>query len=101
MLPYVSSYVKRDLEYVKRDLNMCGAALTSPWPACLLLLRRSGVREHIRQTKEKMPQEAYERGLYRIPAPTPKAAAAVCFSAAQRATLATQSFFHPLLRLVH
>jgi hypothetical protein len=36
-------------------------------------------------------KEGYERGLYRIPAPPPKAAAAAaaCFSAVQRATLAT------------
>jgi len=50
------------------------------------MLRRCGVRELIRK-KENMSKEAYERGLYSIPAPTPTAAAAACFSAAQRATL--------------
>jgi hypothetical protein len=64
------------------------------------MLRLCGVREFIRK-KENMSKEAYERGLYSIPAPTPTAAAAACFSAAHRATLATQGFFHPLFRLAH
>jgi hypothetical protein len=99
MLPYVSSCVKRDLENVNRELEYVRGSFDLPL-ACLPLPRRSGVRELIRQ-KKYMSKEAYESGLYRIPAPTPTAAAAACFSAAQRATLATQGFFHPLFRLVH